>query len=99
MAEVALQGALRDSSKDQLMQKLKALCYSYELPFQYREIVFKSPPIPGGTPIEMRVRQDLEVGTNKKKGWSLYYSTSPILKTKVPVTVRTVQSVKVSENH
>jgi hypothetical protein len=45
--ECFLQGVLQDSLRDSVVQKLKGLCQSVEKPFTFREINFKSVPVPG----------------------------------------------------
>jgi hypothetical protein len=41
-SECLLQGVIQDSSKEALLEKLKAICYVLEAPFRYRERVYKS---------------------------------------------------------
>mmetsp|Transcript_38 Transcript_38/g.36 ORF Transcript_38/g.36 Transcript_38/m.36 type:complete len:257 (-) Transcript_38:165-935(-) len=95
--ETVLQGVIADSAKEVLNQKLRGLCYCVEQPFCHREIVCKSIPIPGIAQTELRLRQNL-LAESKLPKWTLRSIGTPMVKSKLPVTVRTVIEVAVSDN-
>ena len=64
--ECLVQGTIDDTTLPILETHLKGLCRVFQVPFHYREIVFKSPVVPGVPPSELRARCDFK--SDKKTG-------------------------------
>jgi len=90
--ECALHGAVSEENFFGLLERLRGLCYQ-ESPLYYREIVYKSLPVPGVAQSELHVRC-----TGRDPKWELRYVGTGQFIDKINATIKHVVDVDVSDN-